>query len=277
MSSPSPTSLSVSPMHTESTILRVADQMLKHAQCTPAWYHNGVQCPYGTTPTLDWGLDPLQLSSWTWPYQHDPLPLYLIAALYSSLEIVVGYGLIFFIFGRSTASLTFFAAYWGYKVPMVRLLKHMVESPRPLGTCLVSCGMPSGHSMFALMFFTLGALLLLTRAKPPSRMHVTGYIGLLALVLLPMPWSRVQLGDHSIWQVIWGSVAGMVLGAMFFVIIHRPSIQYMMKYLGTSHFLVKIGFHDNLSTFWGGSTFQQSQGKETQALMSSRGSEISNK
>merc|ERR1719321_2100600 len=101
--------------------------MIAHAKpCAPEWYHSGLQCPYGTTPLSDWGIDPLEVSSWTWPYQHDPLPLYLVAGFYSCMEIVVAYGPIFFIFGLSTSSLVFFLAYWGWKMPITKILKYTI-------------------------------------------------------------------------------------------------------------------------------------------------------
>lgn len=236
--------------------------MLSHPTCAPEWYNKGVHCPYGIVPLDDYGLDPLHVSTWTWPHHHDPLPVYVLAGFYSCLELVMGYGLIFFVFGCSTASLVFFVAYWGYKVPIGKILKQFFLLPRPVGSCLPTCGMPSGHSTYALMFFTLGVLLLLTRVKPPSAKHVAGSIALLAAVLLPMPWSRVQLGDHSVEQVVWGSLTGMTLGIIFFIILHLPSVQYLIKSLR------HLGLRDNLTTFWGGSRLDQREGKETQALRS---------
>merc|ERR1719272_1649704 len=90
------------------------------------------------------------------------------------------------------------------------VLKTIIAQKRPEGSCLTSCGMPSGHSMSSIGLLTFLVCELVTRSSmdgvPREQLLVV-----LAIIFLPVPWSRVQLHDHSVAQVIAGSMVGLIL------------------------------------------------------------------
>eukprot|EP00434_Breviolum_minutum_P033555 symbB.v1.2.029692.t1/scaffold3283.1/size59811/3 len=116
------------------------------------------------------------------------------------------------------------------------ILKHIFSVPRPEESCCTSCGMPSSHSAFAasLLGFHLCDLLWRLSSRPfpwvnrddvaESVLEVLraacrhwdeldalqcGLISLFwSLLLIPVPFTRVILGDHSIEQVLLGSLVG---------------------------------------------------------------------
>lgn len=104
------------------------------------------------------------------------------------------------------------------------------------GSCAGNCGSPSGHSATSLGVVTW---LLLEHAVLRSRgdkrvfadfaplslpaqmrLYLRQFcgIGLSLVALLPVPWSRIRLQDHSLEQVAAGSIEGITLGLLFFLL-----------------------------------------------------------
>jgi len=75
------------------------------------------------------------------------------------------------------------------------LLKRLLRQPRPESSCLKSNGMPSSHSALSLAWSWT-----MSRWPAPFRAVI--------VFLLLVPWSRVQIGDHSVSQVVVGGVLG---------------------------------------------------------------------
>merc|ERR1712008_55664 len=74
-----------------------------------------------------------------------------------------------------------------------------------------TCGMPSGHSAYA-----VGLLCILMQDLVlPERHHRQMRAATLLVCLLPITWSRVQLGDHSMAQVVVGSLLGAITAGMW--------------------------------------------------------------
>lgn len=87
------------------------------------------------------------------------------------------------------------------------ILKWIIRQPRP-ASCLLSCGMPSGHSVFA-----VGCWAILLWDCAIQAQHISENLralrGLLfSVLLLPVPWARVEVGDHSLQQAVAGSSLG---------------------------------------------------------------------
>lgn len=119
-------------------------------------------------------------------------------------------------------------------------LKVIFKQSRPSGSCLTSCGMPSGHSTFAMALFVYNACDYMARERsmPAEQQRLSSdfssgttgasstavqstnigiaQLALVGLLLLPVPWSRVQLHDHSLSQVLCGSALGSVLALAYF-------------------------------------------------------------
>lgn len=87
------------------------------------------------------------------------------------------------------------------------ILKWIIRQPRP-SSCLTSCGMPSGHSVFA-----VGCWAMLLWDCAIQAHHISENLRalrglLLSALLLPVPWARIQTGDHSLQQAVAGSSLG---------------------------------------------------------------------
>lgn len=122
------------------------------------------------------------------------------------------------------------------------LWKQVDPESRPDGSCLKSCGMPSSHAALSIgLLFVVIANGTLIGFKPNNDTETpnswksivyptTGafatqgsYIFIAFLftwfiVLLPIPFARVILNDHSIQQVIVGSLIGLIQGVVWMLL-----------------------------------------------------------
>lgn len=118
------------------------------------------------------------------------------------------------------------------------ILKRIFREPRPEYSCCTSCGMPSSHSAFAASLWAFHAWDLLWRLEPRlgwadwdevaesalevyrsawrhwdmlDSLQCTMLFLFWSVVLLPVPGTRVVLGDHSPAQVLAGSAVGLCI------------------------------------------------------------------
>uniref|UniRef100_A0A4W4ELP9 Dolichyldiphosphatase n=2 Tax=Electrophorus electricus TaxID=8005 RepID=A0A4W4ELP9_ELEEL len=108
------------------------------------------------------------------------------------------------------------------------VLKHIVQEPRPCGgehsAVTTEYGMPSSHSQFIWFFIVYFLLFLYLRMHQTNNArcvellwrHVLSVI--LLGVALSVSYSRVYLLYHTWRQVVYGGVAGMVVGVVWFFI-----------------------------------------------------------
>lgn len=200
--------------------------------CMPAWAQEGGACPHGFAVHLP-GAD------FTWP--NDPSLLDGLAAFYSCmpfLAVVTMFGVLLWRLGIREAYFIVFS----YPVLglMTFFLKALIKERRPQGSCLITCGMPSGHAMFSIGLLTLLVAELITRGSPPVPKLPS--IAILTLTLLPVGWSRTQLHDHSLLQVIIGSCIGAVLGLAYFWLLRLGVRQGWPKEIAC-----RVGLVDNYS------------------------------
>jgi membrane-associated phospholipid phosphatase len=112
-------------------------------------------------------------------------------------------------------------------------LKHLIQQPRPVGSCLVSCGMPSGHAAMSLLVFTwllayeLGPVR--GRARWPVRSAESAAKAAFAVVLLLTPLARVVLYDHTTAQVLAGSGLGCALGLSVWWLLSGSAPQALVR------------------------------------------------
>ncbi|CAA9986214.1 PAP2-like protein, putative [Plasmodium knowlesi strain H] len=95
------------------------------------------------------------------------------------------------------------------------ILKNILKMSRPIHSALQSYGMPSGHSSFSFSLLTFLILHLLEAKK--DKWTIMACI-LAIILLLPIPWSRVYIQDHTLYQVIFGSLLGFIIGVVFYMI-----------------------------------------------------------
>lgn len=186
--------------------------------CVPDWFREGKSCPYG----VDAGLP---LSPMTWP--HNPTWQHYIATFFSAMPFFMAFGIpMLFVLRRGTREIIGILLFWSM-LPVMLLAKITLEMPRPLGSCLTSCGMPSGHALTAMGFFAWLTCEICFNPHLSSQQKriVTSLWGIL---LLPVGWSRTVLGDHSWAQVHVGSLLGISVGLAWYVCLNTRLVAWIL-------------------------------------------------
>lgn len=103
---------------------------------------------------------------------------------------------------------------------LVKSLGDCAKCPRPCGSCVAGNGMPSGHATNAigLCLWIILETFLGVGKHWYKRKQVAVVLSSM-LLLLPVPYSRMYLGDHTPLQVTLGSAHGIVLGLIYFLLL----------------------------------------------------------
>ncbi|CAK0800430.1 unnamed protein product, partial [Prorocentrum cordatum] len=197
---------------------------MAHDPCVPEWRAESPssECPYG------W-VFPAPFCPFTVP---DELTVgLLLACTYSLLPLVVVVGIAALaVLRREVRELCLLIFSVVVSVPHA-LLKLVLLGPRPKGSCLLDCGMPSGHSGFAVGLFCV-LLAECLRGPAPARLGRAGQVAGLVVSLLPIGCSRVALRDHSVPQVLVGSAVG-AAGAGLWLVCLGPFLEaFLSRALG---------------------------------------------
>lgn len=94
-----------------------------------------------------------------------------------------------------------------------KVLKRIIQEPRPAASACKGYGMPSGHSTncYAWMVWTVFEIIL----HPSASLFVTIFLVCLAVFVLgPVPYARVYLEDHTPRQVLAGMAVGSLIGLL---------------------------------------------------------------
>lgn len=92
-----------------------------------------------------------------------------------------------------------------------KVLKRVIQEPRPAASASKSYGMPSGHATNCYAWMVWCVVEILT--NPSSSSGLTWLLVILALCVLgPVPLARVYLRDHTVKQVLVGCVVGTMIG-----------------------------------------------------------------
>jgi membrane-associated phospholipid phosphatase len=153
------------------------------------------------------------------------------------------------------------------------LVKMGVNQNRPVGSCLTSKGMPSSHSAVSIGLFLFLILDAAYRLRPSgagifgscksmgdtaikmlkgvlvlpfgslTRKEFFGYAGLWAILLIPVPLSRVLLNDHSPSQAMAGSLIGILAAGIWFplTLLMRSKWQ---EYVGRKYLKIFVHNYD---------------------------------
>jgi len=161
----------------------------------------------------------------------DTSPPSLVWAVYSYIPPLMAVGVAFWmVLRRTSTSALAFAFGIGTVALNETILKRLVPQPRPSLACVCTLGMPSGHSMVAAEFLTW--LLLETifppiHQRPRRARQKVGLLILAVILLVPVPASRVVLHYHTVEQALAGVFLGVILGALWFLLLalsHRHGV-----------------------------------------------------
>eukprot|EP01064_Diplonema_japonicum_P018196 TRINITY_DN2688_c0_g1_i1.p1 TRINITY_DN2688_c0_g1~~TRINITY_DN2688_c0_g1_i1.p1 ORF type:complete len:269 (+),score=38.69 TRINITY_DN2688_c0_g1_i1:104-808(+) len=115
------------------------------------------------------------------------------------------------------------------------LVKRNFPQSRPMGSCLVSPGMPSSHSLLSI------GLLVWFLLEYTHNSCVKSWWAVAALLILaPVPPSRIILQDHSIEQAVAGSLLGSASAMTFFAFM-RQHLEPKLNNLCTHPYAKKLG------------------------------------
>jgi len=113
-------------------------------------------------------------------------------------------------------------------------IKKLVSQARPSGSCLHTSGMPSSHSELAIGFWFYFHLEILIKGKITSTSEWTtlkkGYVLMAVYVLLlPVPFTRVALHDHSWEQVGVGALVGICVASLWYCLMNFVIFKHLDK------------------------------------------------
>jgi dolichyldiphosphatase len=179
------------------------------------WFGDTSPCVYGQ-------LVKIPLSSFTYPVESDSVDI--IAAIYSTMPLVILFGIL--CYGLLKRNFKFLLLLCGFifHYPFTQILKVIIKQSRPIGTCNKSPGMPSGHSFVSISVFVLITFVILekliyiphTTKKSRRTFFLSIFLFLAGILLIPVPWSRVHLKDHSVEQVVIGGILGAIWGGIWY-------------------------------------------------------------
>jgi len=205
--------------------------------CSPTWKEKQEECPYGhllpghvTMPDFR--------SGWTY-----------ISVFYGYVPFLVALFLVLrFLLYRGTSDILICIGIGLTSFINETFLKNTIEQHRPgqvdqitvihkdkmynVGSCNVSCGMPSGHSATATIMFILIVLdyFCLTVCKKLEPRTFIIYFWIAFIICLPTPISRVILYDHSSEQAMAGTFVGILFSMIWISATHWFHLNWYPKY-----------------------------------------------
>jgi len=236
------------------------------AACIPWWYNSTTGfagCPYGRRLPGDVTLpDHASFMDWS-AVVYSYIPFIVPVAVFAELLIT-----------RGTRQLSVLLFTGMTTLGNEILVKQLMSQPRPgalgpapglltniwgihVGSCNITCGMPSSHSTMAIGFLMLtmfdGIIRIIpdtaslsqdwdvntypsiwksfsvTPLSPKPVMYTLEFLGFFSvwmILLCPVPLMRVQLNDHSAEQVCLGSLLGVVYAMIWFQIMRCAVYRY---------------------------------------------------
>mmetsp|Transcript_46646 Transcript_46646/g.110920 ORF Transcript_46646/g.110920 Transcript_46646/m.110920 type:complete len:226 (-) Transcript_46646:26-703(-) len=197
--------------------------------CAPEWSRGDGQCPHGTRIGLPG-------SDFTYPSQ--PTLVESIAVAYSAMPFMITtLLLVVLLTKRGLQEFTLLLLCPVIVDTFVTIARIFVLEPRPEGSCLLSCGAPSAHSMKAIGLLTVLLLEVATRGAGGKEKLVGCMI--LTLLLGPVPWAGIVLKDHTLSQTFNSCILGGVLGLGYFACLRKLVLTRAVELAN------KLYLHDN--------------------------------
>lgn len=190
--------------------------------CHPRWSigHEGAaaNCPYGQAALIPFA---------TLSIPKDSSFFEVIGVIYSATPFfAVLLNTILIVVRRRTME-TGWLLYTTFSGVLALGIKAIIRQPRPR-SCLLSCGMPSGHSVFAVGVWLVLLWDLVVQVPDITFNSRCCRLALLSLMMLPVPWARVEIGDHSLSQVLAGSSLG-IFTAITWIFFIWPQLEKQIE------------------------------------------------
>ena len=161
--------------------------------CLPGWKTQGLPCPYGK-------LGPLEVTQPTGGNK-----IWVIGGYVFILSLGIIGLMLSQLVEKKIALSSIAGACLIAQFIIVTVIKKSANQLRPVGSCALHCGFPSGHSSIVMCMLGLGITLL-----PYMENKVVGeaLVGMLAFFALWTMVSRIVVKDHSFVQVVVGGLIG---------------------------------------------------------------------
>ena len=180
---------------------------------------NSIFAPLGEVPpmcvlqvTIRKPLTPLSTAAITWSLFPYAVPIFCVLSFIRHAALAVRSGNS--VTSGSSGFLLFYICFAIFGVLLnEKVLKRIIQEPRPSASACKGYGMPSGHSTncYAWMVWTIVEIIV----KPCASLFLTIFLlCLTVLVLGPVPYARVYLQDHTPRQVLVGMTVGTILGLL---------------------------------------------------------------
>lgn len=92
---------------------------------------------------------------------------------------------------------------------LVAILRASIDQFRPPDSCVTSFGMPSGHSAVAIGTLVVLLVETIRNTRRYKTWKVIALCILWTVLLLPVPFARVIIHDHTVMQAVIGSLIGL--------------------------------------------------------------------
>ncbi|TDH66439.1 hypothetical protein CCR75_009163 [Bremia lactucae] len=104
-----------------------------------------------------------------------------------------------------------------------KVVKKLINQPRPIGAYMSGPGMPSAHSQFMGFFATYSVVY--TAKRLNERRHLEQWITICGVIFMAVLtcYSRIHLKYHSIDQVVVGAFFGILIGIFWYALVARIS------------------------------------------------------
>lgn len=212
-----------------------ASRTLTWKKCEPPWAEKGGNCPHG------WKLEIPALASLTVPRQ--PSCADYLAIGLSLVPVMVSLAAFLRLFLKRGVQEALFIFLFPLLLGVSDLfLKMFFHQSRPEGTCLTTCGMPSGHSI-SICGVALYILYSCWRCSDTRIAHRRACAAISIALVFAVAWSRVHLHDHFVDQIIVGALCGSCISLCYIIF-----LRLVVEKPGNAAYLARIlGLYDNYS------------------------------
>ncbi|XP_058808907.1 dolichyldiphosphatase 1-like isoform X2 [Phymastichus coffea] len=182
------------------------------------------------------------------PVKSDILGLLLAIISLMPFAVITGF-LTLIIFRRDLHTIVFFGGVVGNEIVNF-LLKHTIQEARPMERdgLYSEYGMPSTHAQFMWFFATYMTLFVIIRLHQSSNSTLSERFWRVLIIALSIfsaglvTYGRIYLQYHSHFQVLCGAILGIILGIVWFIVVHlvlTPFFPMIVSWKLSEYFLLR--------------------------------------